>query len=284
MPELPEVETVKRGLEPFLLGQVLTDIQIRSDKLRFLIPKAELKSLKNSKIISVTRRAKYILIDFEDKKTLISHLGMTGSFLVFPKKSINFPVLDRHHHVVLTLDNDTRIIYRDPRRFGLLDVVPSHDVIEHKLIHHLGPEPLDTEWTGQQLFDALRKRSGPIKTSLMDQKIVVGVGNIYASEALYLSKIHPEKPADTLTKKQCDAVVKVTKFILKKSIKNGGSTLQDYRHVGGDVGEFQSHFSVYDKEGEACPNCTCSMQKTGGIQRIVQSGRSSFFCPKYQKM
>lgn len=283
MPELPEVETVMQGLSPFLLKQKINDVDVRSPTLRIPIPKARLKAILHSKIISIVRRAKYILVSFECGQTMIVHLGMTGSFTVFPPSRHKDISLDRHDHVVFTTDGDVKIIYRDPRRFGMVDVIKTSDIPTYKFLRELGPEPLDSGFTADVLFEKLKTRNIAIKPAIMDQKVVVGVGNIYASEALFLSRIHPTTPASDIDIKTLGVLVENIKSILQRAIQSGGSTLRDYRRVGGEAGDFQFHFSVYDKEGEACPDCTCSLKKTGGIQRIVQAGRSTFFCPHKQK-
>ena len=283
MPELPEVETVVLGLTPFLLKRKIIDIEVRSSALRIPIPKVRLKSLLQSKIISIKRRAKYIILSFENGQTIISHLGMTGSFTVFPSSRHKEISLDRHDHVVFTTDENVKIIYRDPRRFGIIDVLKTDDILSYKAIINLGPEPLDDDFTADVLFERLKTKSIAIKPAIMDQKVVVGVGNIYASEALFLSSIDPMTPASELSIKKLRVLVDKIKFILQSAIKSGGSTLRDYRRVGGETGYFQFHFSVYDREGEACPGCTCSLKRTGGIRRIVQAGRSTFFCPHKQK-
>jgi formamidopyrimidine-DNA glycosylase len=283
MPELPEVETVMQGLTPFLEGHKINAITIRSPKLRIPIPHEKLQNITHSKIVSLSRRAKYILVHFSSKKTMIIHLGMTGNFSVIPADQKTKIECDRHDHVIFELDNKTKIIYRDPRRFGLIDVINTADLAEYTAFKKLGPEPLDAEFTADILQEKLNGRSMAIKPAIMDQQVVVGVGNIYASEALYLSGIDPTTPSATLDRKRMKALVQNIKSILQAAIASGGSTLRDYRKVGGEAGYFQFHFSVYDKEGQSCPDCTCNIQKTGGIQRIVQAGRSTFYCPKKQK-
>ncbi len=283
MPELPEVETVMRGLSPFLLGRCLTTIDIRSPALRIPIPKRQLKLLAGHRIVSLIRRAKYILINFDNDQTLIAHLGMTGSFTVYPVHQHKDIDLDRHDHFIFTTDKNVKIIYRDPRRFGVIDVIKTKDIPVYKSLTKLGAEPLEDTFTADILFKKLQSRHLAIKPAIMDQSVVVGVGNIYASEALYLSGIDPTLPAHLLSFKACQILVEKIKFILRAAIESGGSTLRDYRRVGGETGYFQFNFSVYDREGEACPDCTCSLKSTGGIQRIIQAGRSSFYCPKKQK-
>lgn len=283
MPELPEVETVMQGLSPFLLKAKMTALDVHSPQLRIPIPKQKLKSLLGVQIVKLERRAKYILIHFANQKTLLVHLGMTGSFTVYlPKQHANI-VMDRHDHLAITTDKNVKIIFRDPRRFGMIDVIDTDKISAYKFLAHLGPEPLDESFTAADLKKSLAKRKTAIKVAIMDQKVVVGVGNIYASEALFLSKILPTTPANEVSDKKLTLLVDKIKFILNAAIKSGGSTLRDYRNVGGERGYFQFNFSVYDREGEPCSVCKSSVEKTGGIQRIVQAGRSTFFCPTCQK-
>ena len=283
MPELPEVETVMQGLIPFMHHQKITSIEVRSPSLRIPIPKQKLKCFIDCKIQSLERRAKYILVHFDNKKTLIAHLGMTGSFTVYPPKKHKDISLDRHDHVIITTDKNDKIIYRDPRRFGILDVVNTDDLLSYKVLAKLGVEPLGDDFNHHILKEKLSTRRIAIKVAIMDQSVVVGVGNIYASEALYLSSILPTIPSYLISDKKLKDLVFNIKKILNAAIKSGGSTLRDYRHVGGETGHFQFNFSVYDKAGKVCPDCTCSLKKTGGIQRIVQGGRSTFYCATRQK-
>lgn len=283
MPELPEVETVMQGLSPFLFKAKITALDVHSPQLRIPIPKQKLKALLNVQIIQLERRAKYILIHFANQKTMIIHLGMTGSFTVYPPKKHSNIVMDRHDHLAITTDKNIRIIFRDPRRFGMIDVIDTSEMASYKSLANLGPEPLDENFTAAVLKANLENRKIAIKVAIMDQKVVVGVGNIYASEALFLAGISPTTPANEVSSKKLSLLVEKIKFILNAAIKSGGSTLRDYRNVGGGSGHFQFNFSVYDREGEPCSVCNCSVQKTGGISRIVQAGRSTFFCPVCQK-
>lgn len=283
MPELPEVETVMQGLIPFLHHQKIASITVRSPSLRIPIPKQKLQSLVGIKITSLVRRAKYILVHFENGKTAIFHLGMTGSFTVYPPAKHKNITLDRHDHIVMVTDKNDKIIFRDPRRFGMVDVIKTDSLSSYKAIERLGVEPLGDEFNVATIKQKLSSRRIAIKVAIMDQSVVVGVGNIYASEALYLSSIDPTTPANLIGDRHLKILVSNIKKILKAAIESGGSTLRDYRHVGGETGYFQFHFSVYDRAGEACPDCTCSLKKTGGIQRIIQGGRSTFYCATRQK-
>lgn len=283
MPELPEVETVKRGLVSFLKNRSFTAIEVRSPSLRIPIPQKKMRGLIGARIVSIERRAKYILLSFDTGQTMIIHLGMTGSFTVYPAGRHHDIDLDRHDHLVFVTDENARIVYRDPRRFGMIDVIRMNDVLLYPALKSLGPEPLEKSFTATVLKENLRRKTIAIKPAIMDQKVVVGVGNIYASEALFLAGIDPRTPACTVDDKKLALLVDKIKYILSEAIQSGGSTLRDYRRVGGERGYFQFHFSVYDRVGEACPGCTCSLKRTGGIQRIVQAGRSTFFCETRQK-
>lgn len=283
MPELPEVETVMKGLYPFLSKAKIIALDVRSPQLRIPIPKQKLKALLDVQIVNLERRAKYIFIHFANQKTMIVHLGMTGSFTVYPPKKHGDITLDRHDHMVITTDKNIKIIFRDPRRFGMIDVVDTDKILSYKSFQTLGPEPLDEIFTAKVLQENLGGRKIAIKVAIMDQKVVVGVGNIYASEALFLSGISPTTAANEVPYKKLVLLVDKIKFILNAAIESGGSTLRDYRNVGGGAGYFQFNFSVYDRAGEPCLVCDSSLNKAGGIQRIVQAGRSTFFCPKCQK-
>lgn len=283
MPELPEVETVMEGLKPFLHHQEISSIEIHSPTLRIPIPKEKLQSLVGCKVVSLARRAKYILVGFDNHKTMIVHLGMTGSFTVYPSAKHKDIIFDRHDHVVIITDKNDKIVFRDPRRFGMIDVVKTESLQSYKALKKLGVEPLSDDFNVDVLREKLSSRRIAIKMAIMDQSVVVGVGNIYASEALYLSSIDPTTPANLVNDKGLKIIVEKIKFILNAAIQSGGSTLRDYRHVGGENGSFQFNFSVYDKAGEACPDCKCSLKKTGGIQRIIQGGRSTFYCTTRQK-
>lgn len=283
MPELPEVETVMRGLNPFLLKAKIVRVDVRSLQLRIPIPKQKLKALINVPVVKLERRAKYILIHFDNRKTMLVHLGMTGSFRVYlPQQHVDI-LLDRHDHMVITTNTNMKIIFRDPRRFGMIDVVDTDEIPLCKALCNLGPEPLDVGFTADVLKENLKDWKIAIKVAIMDQKVVVGVGNIYASEALFLAGISPTTPANEVSDQKLVRLVEKIKFILSAAIASGGSTLRDYRHVGGEKGYFQFDFSVYGREGEPCSICDCSVNGMGGVQRIVQAGRSTFFCRKYQK-
>ncbi len=284
MPELPEVETVLRSLKPVLEGRRIVELRVLSPKLRVPIPRKKIEALIGHRISSGTRRAKYMIWNFENGQALISHLGMSGVFRLRPSEEAQSSgyAPEKHEHIWLRLDDGTELVYRDPRRFGVLDVVDSDDLSECSYLKALGPEPLDKNFSAALLHHALNGKKQAIKQAIMDQCIVVGVGNIYASEALYEARIHPERDAGSLTLGECTALVRAIKAILKSAIADGGSTLRDYRQIGGERGYFQTKFNVYDREGEFCPDKSCSCRKKGGIKRLVQGGRSTFFCPGKQ--
>lgn len=269
MPELPEVETVMRGLTTQLQGQIIERVETLREGLRFPFPENLIELLEGSRITSLTRRAKYILCRLENEWQLLLHLGMSGKILVYEQAR---DVIAKHDHLLLWLENGSEIAFNDPRRFGIVDVIAPCNENEHPLLKHLGVEPLTDAFNGDYLFEKLSKRQMAIKPALMDAKMVVGVGNIYASEALFRSHIHPEKKANKLNKKQCDALAKAVKEVLQAAILSGGSTLRDYVRSSGDVGYFQHQFQVYGREKEPCQRCTTP------IERIVQTGRSTFFC------
>lgn len=271
MPELPEVETVCSGLNSALSGVIVSHLTLRRADLRIPFPKNFAKRLEGVRIERITRRAKYLLWHLDSGEALIAHLGMSGCFIVDDGKEKP----QKHDHVIMTLKDGRRVIYRDPRRFGLMTLVDKKILNKHELLVHLGPEPLEKEFTAEYLKSALVKRTGSIKVALMDQEVVVGVGNIYASEALFMTGIHPlTKARDALP--MADKLVPAIRKVLSEAIASGGSSLKDFVHISGDSGYFQHHFSVYDREGESCRKC----KKT--IKNIRISGRSSFFCPKCQ--
>lgn len=273
MPELPEVETVVQSLRPIMLGKKIIDVILNRSSLRFPIPPHFQSCLINASVTSIDRRAKYILISLSNDHIWITHLGMSGMLSVRAADQ-------KHDHAIVTLSSKKTIIFNDPRRFGFLDVVHKDYISEHKYLAHLGYEPLDRAFTARALFALTSDKKTSIKSLIMDQKYVVGVGNIYASESLYLAKIHPEMPCHFITMHQCEELVAAIKSTLKRAIKAGGSTIQMYHNPMGGSGYFQHDFKVYDREGEYCP-----LHKTNvTIKRITQQGRSTYFCPACQKM
>lgn len=276
MPELPEVETVCRGIEQNIIGKKILSIQTSDKNLRLPFPK-NFPDLHEQKIISVVRRARYILIKITSKKILLVHLGMSGKLLYLDKLPTK---LAKHDHFVMQFSDDSCLIYNDPRRFGLVDLVDENKINQHQMIKNLGPEPLTEEFDGKYLQEKLKGKKINIKTAMMDNAIVVGVGNIYINESLFESKISPLKEAGSLNLKQLNILVKNIKNILTKAIKMGGSTLRDYVQLNGDIGGFQFDFKVYGRGGQECH--ACHSVYSGKIKKIKQNGRSTFYCGNCQ--
>lgn len=272
MPELPEVETTRLDLEAHLIGKTIQNCKVFRRDLRFPIPNNLEKKLSGKKILAIRRRAKYLLFDIEGELVMMVHLGMSGTLTLSNPRA---HVAKTHEHVWWEIDAKTRMVFRDPRRFGTVLCLPREEEKQHPLLAHLGIEPLSNAWNSKALDGMLSHRHTPIKTALMDQRLVVGVGNIYASESLFMAGIHPQTPARKALKRK-DALVTSVVSVLQSALASGGSTLRDYVRSSGGSGYFQHYFSVYDRQGEPCNSCGIA------IMRIVQSNRSSFFCPKCQ--
>lgn len=271
MPELPEVEHVKRQLEQLLrLPARVSKVHFFRADLRFPIPKDLARKFQNSEVLSIERRAKYLLFR-TSQGAFLSHLGMSGSWR--PAEP-NEP-LRLHDHVEVLFASGLRLLFNDPRRFGLVDWVEPHG--KHDRLDHLGPEPLAIDFSGETLFKSLRRRKAAIKVSIMDQRIVVGVGNIYASEALFRAGLRPTRAAGRLTRQDCDRLVHEIKEILKQAIDSGGSTIRTYRGTDGGPGQFQSLLAVYERDGDRCVRC-----QKGVIRTKTIGGRSTYWCPKCQ--
>ncbi len=276
MPELPEVETVCRGLAEPLVGAHITDAEAHRANLRMPIPKNLSARLVGRAVISITRRAKYILINLDDNQTLLLHLGMSGRMTL----SRGDTPLAKHDHISFVFDNGWQARFNDPRRFGMCDLCATDKIDAHKLFRDLGIEPLSDDFTPQKLAGLLKERKTTIKIALLDQRLVVGVGNIYACEALYRAGLHPERLAGSITAPEIKLLHTAIRKVLNEAIKAGGSSLRDYAQADGTLGYFQHKFAVYGKEGKPCPDCTC---KAKAISRITQGGRSTFFCATKQK-
>lgn len=270
MPELPEVETTLRGLQPYLQGQPLTGVEIRAPKLR--LPTPAPGPLLGKTVTGLERRAKYILFHLNDATSVLLHLGMSGRMNTSPTA----PQPGKHDHIILTTPKGT-VTLNDARRFGLFLHIPTAGLPTHPLLKNLGPEPLGPAFTATYLHKSLATRNTDIKPTLMDGKLVVGVGNIYASEALFRSHIHPQKRGNTLSPQQCQTLAEAIRQTLTEAIAAGGSTLRDYQHSDGQLGYFQHNFKVYGRTGQPCPVCGTA------IAQITQSQRSTFFCPHCQK-
>ena len=277
MPELPEVETVSQGIKSKLLNHKISKVVVKRRDLRFRMDAKLEQKITNTKINSVSRRAKYILINLDNGLTVIIHLGMSGRIVVEDLKSSKN--VFKHTHLEIITTGKKKMKFIDPRRFGSVLLHETNNLNTHKLIKNLAPEPLSKEFNATYLFKALKGRSANIKSIIMNQFIVVGVGNIYASESLYKAKIRPGRQAKSLSLTECVLLAKSIKKVLKRSIKLGGSSINDYSLVDGNLGFFQREFEVYGKEGKICRKKTCHSK----ILRIVIAQRSSFYCSKCQK-
>ena len=277
MPELPEVETVKRGLAPHLEGQRIKSVDLRRKDLRFPFPLGFAKKLEGARVSHLDRRAKYMLWHLENGTVVIVHLGMSGKFTIL-ERGDKTPDDGKHDHVVVTTDKGTRLVYTDHRRFGFMDLCKESKLESHGPFAEMGPEPLGNSFNAPDLSSRLQGKKAPIKSALLDQRVVAGLGNIYVCEALWRSRISPRRLGASVVGKRAERLVPAIKDIIAEAIEAGGSTLRDFAHTDGELGYFQHRFDVYDREGEPCP------RKDGGqIHRIVQSGRSTFYCPICQR-
>jgi formamidopyrimidine-DNA glycosylase len=277
MPELPEVETVVRGLAHALTGKRLERLHLARPDLRSAIPPGLAAHIAGKRIERFSRRAKYILMHFEGGGVVIAHLGMSGRLIIVPPG--NETPREKHDHAVFHFEDGTELRFNDARRFGLLDYAEEDHLAEHPLFRHLGPEPLGNEFNGPSLAESLYGKKTPIKSALLDQRVVAGIGNIYACEALYGAGISPKRLAKTVQGERAEKLATAIHDVLTRAIAAGGSSLRDYVQTSGELGYFQHQWAVYGKEGERCPGCTCK----SSIRRLVQSGRSTFYCPTRQK-
>ena len=283
MPELPEVETIMRGISPFLEGATIKRIKLNRADLRWPFPKNFTSRLKEAKVLNLKRRSKYILIDLNTGETLLIHLGMSGKILVSDSKIGNYfyeySKGSDHNHVIFELDDGTKLTYNDPRRFGAMDLAKTDDLNNHKFLEKLGPEPLGNNFNSDYLKTELSKKESPIKNVLLNQSVVAGLGNIYVCEALFMSGISPKKRASKISKIKCEELVRNIRAVLKSAIEAGGSSLKDFTDIQGNSGYFHFEFYVYGRENECCKIEHCGRK----IKRISQSGRSSFYCPSCQR-
>jgi formamidopyrimidine-DNA glycosylase len=275
MPELPEVETVRRGLALRMTGRQIVQAELRRPDLRRPFPPDLAERLQGARIGELSRRGKYILIELDDSGTLLLHLGMSGRITA---GAAGEPA-EKHDHVVLALDDGTVVRFNDTRRFGTLDYIVRGREAAHPLLAALGPEPLEPGFDGAYLSRALSGKLTPIKSALLDQKIVAGLGNIYVCEALYRAGISPRRLAATVVGARAARLAAAVREVLDEAIAAGGSSLRDYVQANGELGYFQHRWAVYGKEGKPCPGCICAE----GVRRITQAGRSSFFCGKWQR-
>ncbi|MEG6508408.1 bifunctional DNA-formamidopyrimidine glycosylase/DNA-(apurinic or apyrimidinic site) lyase [Methyloligella sp. 2.7D] len=292
MPELPEVETVRLGLLPVLVKNRIAGVEQRRDDLRFPLPTHFAARLTGRRIEALERRAKYMLARLDNGEVLVMHLGMTGRFTIdeangtpiapgeFFHRANDYP---RHEHIVFHMEDGAAVRYADARRFGYMDLIPAAELESHPLFKGLGFEPLSDAFTAEGLALKLLGKKTPLKAALLDQRVIAGLGNIYVCEALFAAGLSPKRLAGTLVTKagkpteKAKALVAAIKAVLRDAIAAGGSSLRDYAHTDGSLGYFQHSFKVYGKEGEPCPSCG------GTIKRIVQSGRSTFYCPSCQR-
>ncbi len=283
MPELPEVETVRRGLARVMEGRRIDGVRVARRDLRRPLPEDFEERVAGRTVAAIGRRAKYLTIDLDDGTVVLAHLGMSGRMLIddgapggFARKT--GPTGD-HEHVVFVLGNATMIRYADPRRFGLIDLARRETLAEHALLAHLGPEPTSEAFDGPMLARLLAGKRTPIKAALMDQRVVAGLGNIYACEALFAAGISPKRLAANVGAARAARLAEAICATLAEAIEAGGSSLRDHVAPDGGLGYFQHRFKVYGREGAPCPGCACD----GVVRRIVQSGRSTFYCPRRQR-
>ena len=293
MPELPEVETVRRGLQPVMEGARFVRVEARRPDLRFPFPKNFADRLEGQTVSGIGRRAKYLLADISSGEVLLMHLGMSGSFHVLHESDAATPgdfhyqrgKLSAHDHVVFHMSNGAVITFNDPRRFGYMKLIARDELNQHPMIEALGPEPLGNAFDGAMLAAACVGKKTSLKAALSDQKVVAGLGNIYVCEALHRAHLSPRRQASTIATRsgastpRAGALADAIKAVLNDAIRAGGSSLRDHRQTDGDLGYFQHSFSVYDRAGTKCPTAKCK----GTIKRIVQGTRSTFFCPVCQK-
>jgi formamidopyrimidine-DNA glycosylase len=277
MPELPEVETVRRGLALRMEGRRLARVEQRRPDLRFPMPRRFRERLEGRRVRQVGRRAKYLLVHLDGGETLLVHLGMAGRMVLADPSAI--PPADPHDHVVFTLDDGTEIRFNDARRFGCMDLIEEDRLGEHKLLKDLGPEPLGNEFSGPALESRLVGKRTPLKSALLDQRVVAGLGNIYVSESLFWAGLSPRRLAGTVKGPRAEKLAAAIRDVLERAIAAGGSSIRDYVQTSGELGYFQHEWAVYGRTGEKCPGCECTL----GIRQIVQSGRSTYYCAKRQR-
>jgi formamidopyrimidine-DNA glycosylase len=315
MPELPEVETIVRGLRPHLEGRRLVRVDQRRAGLRFPFPENFARRLEGRRVTRIGRRAKYILIYLDDGQVLLCHLGMSGRLTICNGPGGNGPggngpggngpggngpggngpggngpggngrgtAPDKHDHVILETDEGRELRFNDARRFGMMDLIAESELDSHPLLAELGPEPLGNDFNGPGLARRLAGKRSPIKAALMDQRVVAGLGNIYVCESLFLAGISPRRKAYTVQGGRAERLVRAVRDVLGRAIDAGGSSLRDYVQASGELGYFQHSWAVYGREGARCPGCTCDPATTGGIRRMVQSNRSTFYCATRQR-
>ncbi len=279
MPELPEVETIKTAIAKGIGKAKILAVDVRNPKLRDVVLQDTAEQITGAKIISYERNAKYIVINLNNGLSIVWHMGMSGKIKLCDKR----PEITKHDHIIITTDKGF-IVYNDPRRFGLFNYVKTADLLKYRYFADLGLDPFDEKLNAEYLAKKLQQhKKTSIKQSLLNQEIIAGIGNIYASEILYESRISPLRESGNITRIECDELIKNTRKVLQKAITAGGSTLRDYKKPDGSMGYFQNQHCVYNKAGLPCPNCKCDINKTKGIKRIIQGGRSTFYCGSLQK-
>ena len=286
MPELPEVEVVKKSLEKKLKNLTIKRVDINNNKLRYKIDNIQFKKIKNQKITSIQRRSKYLLINLNKGLTILSHLGMTGKFFIINnnkkhKTSFYYSFKKnntKHDHIIFFFHNKIKLIYNDVRKFGFIKIYPSKDVLNCAHLASLGPEPLSNNFNLNYFEKYILNKKIKIKDLLMNQKFVAGLGNIYCNEVLFLSKVYPDKSINKIKKEEIKKIIKFTKKTLKKAISHGGSSIKNFSDTEGQGGNFQQKFNVYGREKANCNRKRCS----GTIKKVYTSNRSSFFCPECQ--
>ena len=286
MPELPEVETVRRGLEPVLAGARLARVEARRPDLRFPLPDGFVQRLTGARIERLERRAKYLLATLDRDETLVMHLGMSGRFEITGAGAavrpgdfaLAQPPDPKHAHIIFETEAGARVTFYDPRRFGYMDLIETAALAAHPWFAGLGPEPMGDDFNAAYLAAAFAGRRAPVKAALLDQRLIAGLGNIYVCEALHRAGLAPERAAGSIPRRKIETLVKVIRAVLGEAIEAGGSTLRDYASADGELGYFQHSFAVYGREGEPCLKPGCK----GHVTRIVQSGRSTFACDRCQ--
>ena len=276
MPELPEVETVRRGLERAMVGRRINQVVVRRSDLRRPLPENFSDMLTGREITHLDRRAKYLLIHLDIGHVVLVHLGMSGRMVIEQGTEVEVPA-QKHEHIAFSVGNGTVIRFSDPRRFGLMDLAPKEKLFDHPLLKLIGPEPLNAEFNTESLMKSLKGRKTTIKSALLDQRVVAGLGNIYVCESLFIARVSPRRITKNISTIRAARLVYATKEILRDAINAGGSTLRDHVTPTGEMGYFQYNFKVYGREGKLCETC---MQP---VKRIVQAGRSTFFCASCQR-
>ncbi len=279
MPELPEVETIKEALKKTIEGAVIHSVTVFNRRFRIFIPNDFEEKLIGRKILRIYRIAKYVVLELDNHYSILWHFGMSGRVKFISNQDYN---PEKHDHVIFKVGEYT-LVFNDARRFGLLTYSPTEQLDKTPFLSRIGIDPFDKKLCAEYLFAKLQNKHLPIKVVLLDQTIICGIGNIYASEALYLARISPLRDGSSLSLNDCKILIIAIQETLQKAIKAGGSTLKDYRKPDGSMGYFQYLHSVYGKDGQNCPDCCCNACLTGGIKKIIQAGRSTFYCPCIQK-